>query len=649
VSESWDIQQIEYRWQRATDMTPIATSLSSGSLRSWTERIGPWVRHPEVDGPVKTPTESVRYESLGDTGLAAIAWRQRDPRAALADERHATRPVVSRVLAGSDEVLTPGVAILLCATGLPDDLLGPQPGSVARGAGLPSIHADDLTRVAKSEVDRHDEAAAVAEGLHLVVAAALSNHRTPLSVELPERLITEPVPGGPQAHLLWGLWRTLRPLLGSVFGGRGWSFSTFEPPQGDTDPGALGGIVFRAAQAGSQAPPMTVRQEIFVRPYEPARQPPRTRDEELAELLVAAYRRLGGAELRRVLQECTTPYNQTAQRIDAAYRELAGPPRNGDKRVPPGAGAPQAGGYPSQAAPTVVHPVVGLERGTGPLHSVPVMSRASAVRGPDEETADQRHQAGKLSVLVDNLSHGPEDLRFREAVQALQAEMFESDPGDRADARQRLRANGWYVDVLGGDPRHLEEILFLLCLRTAVPDLPKPGAEPQPGLARELTDWASQPGTPAVVIKALYAAAGERDQQPELTHILASGLGGRWLAEHGISAPPPRQAALASVTDAAPSAPRRDAPQPAAAAAPGNGSPRTAAGRHSTSVKQGPGARGAAPRAAGQAGAAGVAAPPADPAPLLSMQTVIRLLRRRIPVYAALLLAIVVMILVIIA
>ena len=309
-------------------MTAVASSMSAASTRTWTQRIGPWIRHPGVE----TPTESVRYEVFSNGGNAAIVWRQRDPQAAMVTEGQAGRPLVSRILLGSAEVLTPELAMAVCALGLPD-LIGPQLGTDDARTGLPVISGAALTGLVNGRVDGLDEAAARQNGLELVIAATLSDRDTPLSVELPERFISRSLPGGAQARLLWGLRRTVWPLLGRSTGRRDWSFSTFELPLSDMDPETLPAVVFRLTQAAQPTTPMTFRRELRVRPYEPVTRPDESLPSVLARLLVTAYQERGGPELGQLLTECTSDCTSAERRIEAAYEMLG----NGVTVVGPGA------------------------------------------------------------------------------------------------------------------------------------------------------------------------------------------------------------------------------------------------------------------------------------------------------------------------
>jgi hypothetical protein len=314
VAESQAIHQIEYRWQQARDMSAVASSMSPASCRLWVQRIGAWVRHPGVDAP----TDSVRYEMFGDRS-AALAWRQRDRQAVGSDDG---RPLASRVLVGPADLLNPEVAMTVCYTGLPPDIIGPRPGAVTPGDPLPTVDAGWLTKLVHDNTEGLDLAAASEAGLERVVAAALGHLDTPLSVELPERWITRSPRGGSQALLLWGIWTTVSPLIGHA-GRRGWSFSTFELPLSDMDPETLPDIVFRLSQPAPQTAPMTTRTEIRVRPQDPVAPPVETMPQHLAKLLVIAYQDYGGEEFTRLITTYAGDYKSTDQRIQAVYRALA--------------------------------------------------------------------------------------------------------------------------------------------------------------------------------------------------------------------------------------------------------------------------------------------------------------------------------------
>ena len=215
MAESPELHQIEYRWQPAKDMSAVASSMSPESFRSWVQRIGPWVRHPGVDAP----TDSVRYEIFGDRA-AALAWRQRDRQAVEFEDGQDGRPLASRVLLGPADLLTPEVAIAVCYAGLPRTI-GPRPGTVTAGTALPPVAAARLTGLVQDNAEALDLAAAQEAGLEQVVAAALSDRDTPLSVQLPERIIVRSPRGNSQALLLWGLRRTVGPVLGRADGRRG--------------------------------------------------------------------------------------------------------------------------------------------------------------------------------------------------------------------------------------------------------------------------------------------------------------------------------------------------------------------------------------------------------------------------------------------
>ena len=160
-------------------------------------------------------------------------------------------------------------------------------------------------------------------GLQAVVAAALADPATPLAISLRDVVIQKPLRDGVQYPLLWGLRRIAGPLLGPL--GRGWSFSTFEPPLGEMDPTSLPGIVFRQAQDGMQAPPIRWRREVKVRPFAlDALDPglPYADQVELAGCLVARYQERGGDGLQRFIVECCGSERSLQVRLNRVLDQL---------------------------------------------------------------------------------------------------------------------------------------------------------------------------------------------------------------------------------------------------------------------------------------------------------------------------------------
>ena len=136
---------------------------------------------------------------------------------------------------GPVQLLTPEVAIAVCRAGLPETI-GPRPGQVPVGSLLPPVDPAELTSLARDKAEELDELAANEPGLDRLIAAALTDRDTALSVQLPQHIIARPPQRGSQGPLLWGLRRTVWPLIGDEAGRRGWSFSTYEPPQATWTP-----------------------------------------------------------------------------------------------------------------------------------------------------------------------------------------------------------------------------------------------------------------------------------------------------------------------------------------------------------------------------------------------------------------------------
>jgi hypothetical protein len=314
------IDQIEYRHHQTRDLSPVATSMSSrDSLRGWDSQISAWVRHPHAD----RLSESLCYQVFS-TGKAAVAWRYWDQRAAERADGSRGRPIVSRVLVGPLSVLTPAVAVALCLVG-PADLVGPMPGEVQDDDTLPTVSGAALAAVARekaSELDR-DALKLSQPGLQALVAAALADPFIPLAISIRDVIIQKPLRDGVQYPLLWGLHRIIGRLLGPD--GRGWSFSTFELPLGETDPSTLPAIVFRQALDGTQAPPVRYRKEAKVRPLAPDalnRRHPYAAWYAFAGSLVEEYEKRGGNGLDQFIAECCSGETALQRRINRVADEL---------------------------------------------------------------------------------------------------------------------------------------------------------------------------------------------------------------------------------------------------------------------------------------------------------------------------------------
>ena len=307
------IHQIEYRWHERRDLSPVASTMSQASLRGWDAWIRGWVRHPHAD----RLWESVCYQ-VQPNGRAAIAWRYEDLHAAEREDGRKGRPLVSRVLAGQANLLTPEVAIALCWTGLPS-AAGPRPGQVSAEAELTVVAAGELSAMASEQALEFDEEAARQEGLRQVLITALARPATPLAIHVRDTYIFKPPGEGVQCPLLWGLRRIVWPLFGTA--GRGWSFSTFEPPLGDADPTTLPDILFRQAQDIPPAAPARPRDEVKVRPFDKALDDGNP-DAELAGWLVAEYQERGGDELRQLINEWCGAEQTVQQRLSRVRDQL---------------------------------------------------------------------------------------------------------------------------------------------------------------------------------------------------------------------------------------------------------------------------------------------------------------------------------------
>jgi hypothetical protein len=576
VTESYGIQQFEYRWRPARDFSPVTGSRPMSDIEPWIGRIALWVRHRGADAPA----ESVRYEVFGD-GMAALAWRHRNARmlqddarmlqgdarmlqgdARMVEDETDSRPEATRLLMGPDHLLTPDVAVALCHSGLPPSI-GPLPGQIAVGRRLPPVDPAELAELTRAMADDLDRLAAAEAGLDRVIAAALTDCDTPLSVQLPQRIIVMPPRAGSQGPLLWGLRRTVWPLLGSGAGRRGWSFSTYEPPLGQVDVGSLADIVFRAPQAAS--PGGMKREEILVRPHEPAGPSAAIRHQDFARLLVDAYRHLGGEKLVQHLDAVGGDYASIDKRIEAVQATLysvlpataiSAPPRRPPREIPspgprdqaedigwPDDPAPMEGTAPrSPGRPSPVYPEEAGPPLRAPWPSGPPLSLAPragqdapplsppAPPGPAAASGPEPPLSFPMTSLLDQLLAGPSDPDFEPALRLLWAGDFPDQPADRAAARQRMADRHWYLPVLlQYDLAHFDDTLEAIFRSAVIPDLDRPE------VAQELASWAAERAAPPPVIKALNAAAlGWAGRSELMRRILEPPLGSRWLTDHGI-------------------------------------------------------------------------------------------------------------------
>jgi len=474
----------------------------------WDAKIRSWVRHPSVE----QPSESVRYQILPG-GNAALAWRYQDLEVVDAAGSVRGRPLVSRVLVGREDILSPDVAMLLCWSGLPA-MAGPRPGEVVPDSDLPAIAAADLTAVARSVTDRLDREAAWEEGLRPVLAAALADPDTPLAIGIEESQILQPSARGVQVLLLWGLWRIARPVLGT--GRRGWSFSTFEPPLGFVDPKTLPDIVFRSAKVTQTAPPTSMpRNELKVIPGVVSVAGASTICDELAEWLVAEYRETGGDELERHIAEVVDE-KPPDSRLLIAYDRLS------TKWSP---SAPES----SEREP-VTHGTLTAEAFVREV-SEPQTTRPEAAEVIDEDQPEISPPFPMAELLGQLALAGDVDL-FDLLLGKVIAAPLPPDGTDRQRARAILGDNNCLIPVFRRhhcEPHHEYALSRIVCL-IVIPDLD------QLAVRDEVATWAYR-GERAVVAAILTAA---RDSGAEAWRVIRQTLepvlAELWLTDRGLLA-----------------------------------------------------------------------------------------------------------------
>jgi hypothetical protein len=575
------IHQIEYRWHDTRDLSPHASTMSPESLSSWDSWIRAWVRHPHVDDL----TESVCYQ-VHPNGRAALAWRYEDLHAAEREDGLRGRPLVSRVLAGQADQLTPEVAIMLCHSGLPD-AAGPQPGRVTGADSLPTLAVDDLTELTSAESTALDrEALAQQDSMRQIVAAALADPYTPLAIHLGPSYIFRPPEKGLQSQLLWGLRRILWPVLGPA--GRGWSFSTFELPLGEADPATMPDILFRQAQYQSFAP-MRTRKELKLRLFEPKPQDEEQLYAELAGWLVAEYQDLGGDGLKLLVSECCGTESSVQPRLGLIYDELRSrrAPAETLDLEPPGPSAepepepelePEPEPVPDHVEAELSEPTPTPTPLPTPLPTPTPLPPAELVpsrpiRSPwqelyDNATPDQypvaepepepvqsvqpaqpvqpetapagRHRARParlpmdspqaVSELLKRLAEAKDNREFSVRLRSVLSPEAESDVTDRVRSRREVSKPEWYEKVYAlCSHAALIDVLADIFGIVIIPDLGNAD------VIRKLEEWSDQ--APAPVIGGLLEAARQSGDGNWhlMAQILERRLAYRWIAANNLT------------------------------------------------------------------------------------------------------------------
>jgi len=536
VSDHQGVHQIEFRWQPDKDLSPIASSFESTDItQSWFARLAGIIRPFTPDSSLGVPGRSLVYQTFAERS-AVIVWRHYETDAITLQDKTARRPLVTRALLGDVGVLRPEVAMALCRANQAT-VLTPLPGRVQVGAGLPLIPVRVLASLPTTIMSGLDESACEEQGLNCLIAAALRHLDTPLSIVLPGAEMLRAPAHCRQLPLLWGLWRTTASLVAEASAVRprwaSWSFSTYEPPLGDTETSGLADIVFRSDKQERQ--PQSVRRETTVRPRDRPTSTEQDPYDALAGVLIDAYRALGGLELDRLLDLIARDYRHLNDRLRAADEQLAKfklRPAGIDGERPPGQ-ITLADWQPSTVRPashpgSAHEPVFRTE--PTPQSAVPTQSEHTHQPFPPARyRRARRDEPLTLTALLDRLHAGPSDPGFAAARDFLCRERPNCPPDARAKARSMMPGRRWYVPELILDDRwHVEDTLEAIFRITVIPDLGK--AE----VGVQLTRWAQD--SPAEVIRGLSAAAHHDGANAVhlLQEALQPALCQRWLAEHSI-------------------------------------------------------------------------------------------------------------------
>ena len=553
-----EIHQIECRWVQSRDLSPIASSYPTHSdlPQRWFNVLRAVVWPEQPNAASGAPESSVAYLML-ENRMAALLWRQWTIDAVSLGESGGRRPLVTRILIGTQQLLSPETALALCRAGL-HSLAGLPLGQITPGTRMSPVTGRELSGAAAHYSYALDDTARCEPGLDRLISAALRDRSTPLSVQLPPEEIGEPQKGA-QVPLLWGLRCTTAALLADVAEGEGrrWSFSTYEKPFQGIQTAGLADVVFRAQQPAQ--PATIVRPEITVLPRSPAGPSEMDAYDELAIGLAKAYRALGGIELggrleqvadepgfldrlkgaRQVLADfmpCPPASSTPDRTVLEPVMEPTAEPKSGELPRARHAASPEPE-HVAAAADTgaVTVPKITEPTGTGRTGPRPGAERmAPGRRYSAEDAAARQPAAGRvqdIASVIDLLAAGPGEPGFSDAFRALQGRIAPSSPQERADARNLLAERGWCMpELVTFDSRRTEAVLEALFKHAVVPDLADPACQ------LEVASWAYEDMAPTAVIRSLVAAAQQagRDKPQLLDSALQPALHRRWLVEQSL-------------------------------------------------------------------------------------------------------------------
>jgi hypothetical protein len=514
------IEQLEFQWteEGQQGFSVIASSMTPDQTELWAARLRPVARPPAVEQPV-----TVVYAVFDTEAAVMFRFPPLPPDAAAAQPHEYSNKdlPVTRALVGPAEVLKPPIAIALADHIVRGSgILWPPPGRVVHGDVLDGLSAETLEAELDSTMRQLDGRARVQfdgharAGLPLepVIATVLTDPWLPLTLQVPDdKMGLESA-----AAMLWGLWRTTRVFLDLVPGWE-WSFSTGEPPPGDTKQSDLPHLVVRPLPTPSDPLPSVTRPESVVQPWGDSTVAADIHVVNAARAFAACYRELDVDGFNAQLERIRDSGDTFGSRIAVIVPD-PGDSEGADSPVP----AVVAAGEHRQPAPLLL--TAGPEPSAAPRHA----------RFAGAGVAQLRLHRGPrpLSQLLQRLAASEAD--FDTVLDELIARWDGgevSDVNERATMRALLERNSWFVPQLQGwRPPEVADCLRILFDLAVKPDLADPvGRE---GTVRQLLVAAMNQTTPAIVVTVLHEHIWA-DQDYELQNRLYPQLGFRWLAEHG--------------------------------------------------------------------------------------------------------------------
>lgn len=570
------VNQIEYRWDSNGDgLRPVAWSYrQQAELYDWRDRISPLVRAPERPRN-EAARASVVYAATGLGDDVALLLRRRSPQLAdlrAGDDRSS---LITKVLTGPLELLTPAVARGLVRWGS-SALRDPEPGLAAHGTRLSQLRRADLEQIERFSQPSTQIRTGQARlrWCQALVAAALTQVNSRLWVVLP--------PAGEYGQerrewaeqMLVDALAVADPVLAGLRidgqpEGWGCSFSTYQELRADRDVQQFPRIVLCDDDPEGGAP-ISARKGQWLSMWDSDTGDLAGHDrEQLTHALVEAFDEWGETDYRKVVTEHVGLAEDLQTRLAQLSRAFYVPSQQGR-----GADAPAEHGYlttanghaqgsagsaagegaaarrPAQTFAddrTLAEGQGVLVGQTGETTTARTSTQTAGPRsGSAGQTSTETHRGGPATgsgrqIRAADPSPRPAPSAHEERANAAVHYITDRinrpgalEPEDQEDCFAYLRDYaGAYVTYLSECPRDLPDQLGKTVKKIVLPALGTNQAS-----AADVIEWLSRPTTPADLVRAVHDSGALNSAEADLRDKLLPRLGMRWLREHTIHPDP---------------------------------------------------------------------------------------------------------------